>query len=60
MTTYTYRCPSGSEFDRLYPMGAAPDRIDCPESDCDEFAYRIIKAPAISVPGGTSAGYVRR
>lgn len=59
MTLYAFRCPNcGTEAHYIYPMGAAPDFIECPETTCDDRARRLPSRGAFStVPGGHNATY---
>lgn len=62
MTAYVYRCDRdcGADTEQSYPMGEAPDFIECPDSACRGRARRIITAAAVHIPGGSKAGYVKR
>ncbi|WP_083292339.1 zinc ribbon domain-containing protein [Arthrobacter sp. SW1] len=46
---YEYRCPTCSDFEATFPMGAAPDTLTCPR--CRSNARRRISAPRLSRTG---------
>jgi putative FmdB family regulatory protein len=52
MALYEFACPTCSPVEAFYPMGAAPDSIECPE--CGGRAERRISTPRLSI-AGTSA-----
>lgn len=46
MTMYVFRCNDCGPFDASFPIGTAPDRLDCP--DCAAQAVRRISAPRLN------------
>ena len=46
MTMYVFRCNDCGPFDASFPIGTAPDRVDCP--DCAAPAVRRISAPRLN------------
>lgn len=52
MALYEFACPGCAPVEAFFPMGAAPDCVECPE--CGGRAERIISAPRLSI-AGTSA-----
>lgn len=52
MALYEFACPGCAPVEAFYPMGAAPESIECPE--CGGRAERILSTPRLSI-AGTSA-----
>jgi len=46
MANYTYRCGEHGPATTAYPVGTAPQQIDCP--DCGAPAKRVYSAPMLS------------
>ena len=49
MMRYEYECPNGHRTECRYPMGKAPQEIDCIE--CGEDAKRVFTPPMIKFKG---------
>ena len=47
MALYEFACPGCSPVEAFFPMGAAPESIECPE--CGGRAERRISAPRLSI-----------
>lgn len=58
MSLFDYRCYREHSFTEIHNIGEAPDWTKCPE--CGGQSKRVISAPALSFPGGTGAGYIKR
>ncbi|MDR3622432.1 MAG: zinc ribbon domain-containing protein [Paludisphaera borealis] len=52
MALYEFACPGCTPVEAFFPMGAAPDSLECPE--CGGRAERRISTPRLSI-AGTSA-----
>jgi putative FmdB family regulatory protein len=46
---YEFACPGCRPIEAFFPMGSAPESIDCPE--CGGRAPRVFSAPYLSVAG---------
>jgi putative FmdB family regulatory protein len=46
---YEFACPGCRPIEAYFPMGSAPESIDCP--DCGGRASRVFSAPYLSVSG---------
>lgn len=55
---FSFKCLLGHQFDGFSPIGVTPDSRPCPQ--CGHTASRVLTAPALSFPGGTNAGYIKR
>ena len=49
MALYEFACPGCGPIEAYFPMGSAPESIDCPE--CGGRASRVFSAPYLSVSG---------
>ena len=49
MALYRFACPGCRPIEAYFPMGRAPESIDCPE--CGGRAPRVFSAPYLSVSG---------
>ena len=49
MALYEFACPGCPPIEAYFPMGSAPESIDCPE--CGGRASRVFSAPYLSVSG---------
>ena len=52
MALYEFACPACPVVEAFYPMGSAPDSIECPE--CGGQAERRISVPRLSIAGTTA------
>jgi putative FmdB family regulatory protein len=52
MPRYDYRCPEGTTFEASFPMGHAPDALEC--ATCGKPARRRISAPHLSTAGSSA------
>lgn len=46
---YNYTCICGKEEEKTYPIGTAPQYLEC--TDCLKTMYRVITVPAIHFRG---------
>ena len=52
MALYEFACPECAPVEAFFPMGAAPESVECPA--CGGRAERVVSAPRLSI-AGTSA-----
>ena len=56
MANYTYRCAEHGHADHAFPVGTAPQSVDCP--DCGEPAKRVYSSPMLSAVDQNRMGLI--